>query len=226
MKRVERLTAIITFLQSRRYTSMKRLQEKFDVHERTLYRDMASLHEIGVPVSFEPSKGYFILDSHFIPPVSFTRDEAVALTLAGTLMKRFSDKKTIQNFEDAVEKVRYALDESTKEMVESIAENTAGFTYKDFGRKENYLFEIQKALIENKIIKIKYKDRKMQLTEREIEPIGLSFYSQEWHVIGFCWLRNNYRDFIISSILEFKNTGIAYRKQDHLTMNEYIKTLM
>ena len=47
MKRIERLTGIITFLQSRNYSPIERLVEKFGVSERTIYRDLVSLHEIG-----------------------------------------------------------------------------------------------------------------------------------------------------------------------------------
>ena len=72
MKCIERLTGIITFLQSRNYTSLERMEEKFDVSERTIYRDLVSLHEIGVPIVFEKERGYHILDDHFIPPVSFS----------------------------------------------------------------------------------------------------------------------------------------------------------
>jgi len=226
MKRIERLTAIITFLQSRKYTSIKRLKGKFGVSDRTIYRDFSSLHEIGVLVSFEPGKGYFILDSHFIPPVSFSENEAVALTLAGTLMKRFSDHKTNEHFESALEKVRYALDSKQKDTVATIEENTATYLSSENSRKGNYLFEVHNAMIKHHILKIKYKDRKEQITEREIEPIGLSFYSGEWHVVAFCWLRKAYRDFIISSILRLDNLRINFKKENHINLEGYIKQLL
>ena len=225
MKRIERLTAIITFLQSRKFSSIGKLQEKFNVSERTIYRDISSLHESGVPVSFEPGKGYFILDSHFIPPISFSENEALALTLAGTLMKRFSDNKTNEHFENALEKVRYALDSKQKETVETVAENTAAYYLPEKSRQGNYLFTVQEAMVNHCILKIKYKDRKDELSEREIEPIGLSFYSGEWHVIAFCWLRQAYRDFIISSMVELENTKHPFKKEGHLTLEEYIRQL-
>jgi len=226
MKRIERLTAIITLLQSRKFTTIEKLTEKFDVSERTIYRDISSLHEIGVPISCEPNKGYFILDSHFIPPISFTKNEAVALTLAGTLMKRFSDNKTNEHFENALEKVRYALDSKQKDTVETVAENTITYFNSENSRQSNYLFEVQNAMIEHHVLKIKYKDRKEEITEREIEPIGLSFYSGEWHVIAFCWLREAYRDFIISSILRLNKLQISFKKENHLNLEGYIKQLI
>ena len=138
MKRVERLTGIITFLQSRNFTSIERMVEKFNVSERTIYRDLVSLYEIGVPITFEKERGYYILDDHFIPPVSFSEEEAVALTLAGSLMKRFSDNKTIEHFDNALDKIKYALNSSQKELVETITDNVKLPIPESRSRKENY----------------------------------------------------------------------------------------
>ncbi|MBE9509891.1 MAG: HTH domain-containing protein [Bacteroidetes bacterium] len=197
MRRVERLTAIITFLQSRKNTPIERLQEKFRVSKRTIYRDITSLHEIGVPVSFQKDRGYFILDSHFMPPVSFSENEAIALILAGTLMKRFSDNKTNEHFENALDKVKYALSSTQKDTVETIVENIKTPSQKEHSKQGNYLFIVQNAITNKQILNIKYKDRKDKLSDREIEPIGLTFYGNEWHTVAFCWKRNEYRDYKI-----------------------------
>ena len=74
---------------------IERLQDKFGVSKLILYKDIASLNEISVPIAFKKDKGSYILDRHFIPPISFSENEAIVLTLAVTLMKRFSDNRTI-----------------------------------------------------------------------------------------------------------------------------------
>lgn len=226
MKRIERLTGIITFLQSRKHTSIGRLVEKFNVSERTIYRDLVSLYEIGVPITFEKERGYHILDDHFIPPVSFSEEEAVALTLAGSLMKRFSDRKTIEHFDNAMDKIKYALNSSQKELVEAITDHIKLPIPEPRSRRENYLYAIQFAIIKKQILRISYLNRMEEWSEREIEPIGLTFYGNHWHTIAFCWKRKAYRDFIISSIQHLKHTSQAFRKQDHLTLDQYIMKLL
>lgn len=223
MKRIERLTAMITFLQSRKFTSIERLQEKFGVCERTIYRYLTSLHETGAPISYDKSRGYFILDSYYIPPISFSENEAIALSLAGTLMKRFSDNKTTEHFENTLDKVKYALNSAQKESVETIEENLKTPSYIEHYKQENYLFIIQNAIIYKHILNIKYKDRKSKHSEREIEPIGITFYGNEWHIVAFCWKREDYRDFIISSILKLKNSHLPFIKKNHLSLEEYIQ---
>jgi predicted DNA-binding transcriptional regulator YafY len=225
VKRIERLTGIITFLQSRKYTTLERLQEKFGVSERTIYRDIASLNEISVPIAFEKNKGYFILDRHFIPPVSFSENEAIALTLAGTLMKRFSDNKTNEHFENALSKVKYALGLQQIDILERIEENIKTPLYKQQSNEKNYLFDIQNSITRKQILRIKYRDRKENISIREIEPIGITFYGNEWHTVAYCWERNDYRDFIVTSILELNENLLPFKIENHLSLEEFIKKI-
>jgi len=226
MKRIERLTGIITFLQSRNFTPIERLVEKFEVSERTIYRDLVSLHEVGVPIAFEKERGYHILDNHFIPPVSFSEEEAVALTLAGRLMRRFSDQLSNLHFDNAMDKVKYALNERQKDIVETICDSNKFHLLETGTDEENHLFAVQSAIIRKRIIRITYRNRKQEISEREIEPIGLTFYGEQWHTIAWCWTREAYRDFIISSIQKLNQTALSFRKKNHITLDQYIMEIL
>ncbi len=187
---------------------------------------MVSLHEIGVPITYEQSHGYYILDDHFIPPVSFSEEEAVALTLAGRLMKRFSDNKTNEHFDNALDKIKYALSSRQKEIIETITDTVRFPALESRSNTENHLYAVQNAIIKKRILHITYLNRLDELSEREIEPIGLTFYSNQWHTIAFCWKREAYRDFIISSIQQINSTSVSFRKPDHITLDEYILELI
>jgi predicted DNA-binding transcriptional regulator YafY len=226
MTRVERLTGIISFLQSRNFTPIDRMVKKFEVSERTIYRDLVSLHEIGVPIAFEKDRGYHILDNHFIPPVSFSEEEAVALTLAGRLMRRFSDHKTNVHFDNALDKIKYALNSNQKEIVETITDSDRFHLPEGSTADQNNLFAVQIAIIRKLILRITYQNRKGEVSEREIEPIGLTFYGGQWHTIAFCWKREAYRDFIVSSIQHLQATSTTFRIDNHLTMDKYILELV
>ena len=85
MNRIDRLMGITTVLQSKKYATAEHLAEKFDISVRTVYRDIKALGEIGIPISFEPNKGYFVVQGYFLPPVSLTSEEANALCLIESL---------------------------------------------------------------------------------------------------------------------------------------------
>src|SRR5580693_4767036 len=105
MNRIDRLFGILILLQSRKFVGGEKIAAKFKISMRTLYRDIKSLCDLGVPVSFEPHKGYFVVPGYFLPPVSFNTQEAHALLLMGTLVYGFSDKSTQEHYSNALNKV-------------------------------------------------------------------------------------------------------------------------
>ena len=50
VKRVSRLTAILTQLQTKRLLTATDLAKKFSVSVRTIYRDIRSLEQAGIPI--------------------------------------------------------------------------------------------------------------------------------------------------------------------------------
>ena len=109
MNRIDRLFGITTLLQSRRYVAAETIAEKFGISVRTVYRDIRALTEQGIPVSFEQNKGYFIMKGYFVPPVSFTSEEANALLLMETVVYAFSDRSIQQHYNSALNKVKAVL---------------------------------------------------------------------------------------------------------------------
>lgn len=63
MNRIDRLTAILIHLQSKKIVTASELAERFDICKRTVYRDIRALEEAGVPIGSEPGIGYFIVEN-------------------------------------------------------------------------------------------------------------------------------------------------------------------
>jgi len=68
-KRLSRLTAILTQLQTKRLLTATTLAEKFGVSIRTVYRDIRALEQAGVPIITEDGKGCSLMEGYKIPPV-------------------------------------------------------------------------------------------------------------------------------------------------------------
>jgi predicted DNA-binding transcriptional regulator YafY len=224
MNRVDRLFAILTTLQSRKYATAEYISDKFDISVRTVYRDIKALAEIGIPVSFETHKGYFVVQGYFLPPASFTNEEANALILMVSLAEKFADRSIAKHSDSAVSKIKAILKTSQKTKVDELHEQIK--VYKAHTEKETpeYLTEIQNAIINKQVLEIEYKNNLQEESKREVEPIGLVFYSMDWHLIAWCWKRNEYRDFKTSRILNM-SCGSSFRKPDHIDLNKYIKAL-
>lgn len=89
MKELDRILGILLILQSQRDITAKRLAERFGVSTRTIYRDLQTMSLLGIPVYSERGRngGIRLLEGYFLPPLMFTRSEAVALLL-GVIMLR------------------------------------------------------------------------------------------------------------------------------------------
>lgn len=222
MNRVDRLVGVLTQLQSRRYVTAERLAEKFGISVRTVYRDIRSLDEIGIPVSFENHKGYFIVPGYFLPPVTFTSDEANALVLLSSLSDQFTDQSITPHSASAIDKVRAVLNAKEKAYADELSERIVVIS--TTARRNAYLSDIQQSISRRIRLKIEYLDGKERATRREIEPIGLIYYSNQWHMIAWCWLRVDYRDFIVGKIQKLSLTGVAFRKQDHISVEKHIQS--
>lgn len=224
MNRIDRLFGIHTLLQSKKYVLAEHIAEKFEISIRTVYRDLRALSEQGVPISFEPNKGYGVVQGYFLPPVSFNMEEANALLLMETIVYGFSDKSIQTNYSSALNKVKNVLRSSQKEKLDFLDDSMKlrmpTFVNHDF----EYLSMIQNAISSRTIIEMEYKNKEEKSSSRQAEPIGLVFYALTWHMIAWCHLRTEYRDFKVSRIVKIRDTETPFKKTDHLTLEGFMKS--
>lgn len=225
MNRIDRLFGILTLLQAKKHVTADRIADKFDISVRTVYRDVKALCELGFPVSFEPHKGYFVMQGFFLPPVAFSTEEANALILMNALVQGFADKSIQTHYGTALNKVQAVLRTQQKEKAESVSENIKWQMPSCFNHDFEYLAVIQNAIAAKHALSIDYKGNSNETTNRLVEPIGLIFYALNWHLIAWCHKRNDYRDFRVSRILQLKNMYLPFKKTDHIELAEYMKTL-
>ena len=225
MNRVDRLFGILTLLQSKKYVTAEQIAEQFNMSIRTVYRDIKALGEQGIPVSFEPHKGYFIVQGYFLPPVSFTSDEANALMLMEYLVTSFADKSIQLHYSNALTKIKSVLKGTQKENLQSLSDNIKFQFPENIKNDFEYLSVLQQCITNKHIIRLDYKNNNEEVSQREVEPIGLIFYAFNWHLIGWCHLRNDYRDFKVSRVQQIHCINIPFKKQEHIHVSEYMKTL-
>lgn len=225
MNRIDRLFGILTLLQSKKYVTAEHIAEKFGMSIRTVYRDIKAIGEQGVPVSFEPNRGYFIMQGYFLPPVSFTTEEANALLLMEHLVSGFADKSIHNHYSTALNKVKSVLRGSQKETLEQLNNNIKLQLPSSLNHDFEYLSLLQQAVSARTLIRIEYKNMNEETSIRHTEPVGLVFYAFNWHLFAWCHLRNEYRDFRVSRIVSLTCTGEPFRKTDHVGLDVFMKNL-
>lgn len=228
MNRVDRLVSMITQLQAKKHLTVMQLSAYFRISERTVFRDLKAIGEMGVPVFFEPDKGYSLGKGFFLPPVSLTVEEANALSLAEPLVVRFADKSIQQHYAAALTKIKMVLGRVQREKMEITQAGAAHFIpdhYAHLMPSTDYLVPLQNAIIGRNIVRLEYLNAGNEHSRREVEPIGLTFYSLNWHLVAWCHEKNAYRDFRTSRIQNLQVTMQPFRKTDHIELHAYLQQI-
>ncbi|HLZ16941.1 MAG TPA: YafY family protein [Cyclobacteriaceae bacterium] len=228
MNRIDRLTAILIQLQSKKIVKAEEIAGRFEISLRTVYRDVKALMEAGVPIGSEAGTGYFIVDGYHLPPVMFSQDEASAMMMAGKLVERMTDLSVRTAFDGALLKIKAVLNETQKDHLESLQDHIEVLRpHMNLpAQSGNHLTDLQKAVATRQVIHLDYfSSQQNEQTQREIEPIGLFYYSAAWHLIAWCRLRQGYRDFRCDRIRELRATGETFRPGSISTLQEYFNSL-
>ncbi|MHA3789203.1 helix-turn-helix transcriptional regulator [Flavobacterium hauense] len=217
MNRFDRITAILIQLQSKKVVKAQDLADRFGTSLRTIYRDIRTLEEAGVPLYGEAGIGYSIVDGYRLPPVMFTQEEAIAFVTAEKLMGKFTDSALNTNFGSAMYKVKAVLRGTEKDIVENLEEQIIVIDRpRNTTPPANILDVLLKAIAEKKVVKMMYKAFGNDISERLIEPIGIFHEHENWYTIGFCHLRQEYRQFRIDRVIEIYLTSQAQEERTSL----------
>jgi predicted DNA-binding transcriptional regulator YafY len=222
VNRIDRLVAILIHLQGRRVTRAEDIANEFQTSIRTVYRDIAALAEAGVPVVGEAGLGYSIVRGYHLPPVHFTTQEATALITASLLMDRFTDDSLMSSMTSALAKIRAVLPPDHQD---HIARLESRMTLPELPQKKRSasLILIQKALADRTLLRIAYRGSgAVEATPREIEPLGLTYYGDRWHLIAWCRMRQDYRDFRTDRIETISASSVQFEPHPEFSLSEFL----
>lgn len=219
-KRLSRLTAILTRLQTKRLLTAPELADKFSVSVRTIYRDIKALEQAGVPILTEDGRGYTLMEGYRMPPVMFTEAQANALILAEQLVLKNKDASFVKDYSEAIDKIKAVLKHSVKDKANLLSERTAFDQNRLRERNSNNLSDLQFALTNFLLAKISYTNEANRATSRLIEPFALVSTQENWLLVAWCRLRNEFRFFRLDRIKKLE--VLTEKFEPHkMTLQEY-----
>lgn len=218
-KRLSRLTAILTQLQTKRLLTSTALADKFGVSVRTIYRDIRALEQAGVPIITEDGKGYALMEGYRVPPVMFTEAQANALIMAEQLVLKNKDISFIKDYTEAIDKIKAVLKYSIKDKANLLSERTRFDQNINRERNSNSLSDLQFALTNFRLTKIEYTNEKEQTTSRIIEPFAL-LSTENWLLVAYCRLRKEFRFFRLDRIKKLEILSDKFEPHG-MTLQEY-----
>lgn len=116
MNRLDRALGILLFLRGNKEVSAQELARRFEVSSRTIYRDIETLSALGVPIYAERGRagGFRLLEGYFLPPITFTQDEALALVVGLTLLRSLRSKPFAVAMDTAEKKLLAAVSDQLR----------------------------------------------------------------------------------------------------------------
>jgi predicted DNA-binding transcriptional regulator YafY len=201
MNRTDRLLAIVLELQARGGARAEDLARTFEVSKRTIYRDITALSEARVPIIASPGTGYRLMEGYFLPPLSFTPDEAAVLVLGVHAVRFAVDTRYRQAVQMALRKLDAVLPREARERVQELHESMRIFGGWASAEDTDKVAALRAAILERRVTHIQYQSpRDEHPIEREVEPYSLAYYRGVWHLNAYCRLRTAMREFRLDRI--------------------------
>jgi predicted DNA-binding transcriptional regulator YafY len=239
MNRTDRLLAIILELQGKGRQRAEDLAETFETSKRTIYRDIQALGEAGVPVVSIPGRGYSLMKGYFLPPLSFTTDEATMLLLGSDLMAQSFDAQYRAAALAAGRKIEGVLPEKLRDEVRYLQDSIRFVTTDAMERpaETEKLQQLRRAILQRSTVRFCYSARHPSSTAeaegdsthhqtspaqstREADPYGLIHFLNAWHVIAYCHLRQGIRNFRLDRIDDLVLLPKTFQRPANFSMSK------
>lgn len=225
MNRIDRLTGMILLLQGQRVITAEQIAEHFEISVRTVYRDLSALGEAGVPIIAEAGIGYSLMRGYHMPPVMFTEEEAAALFMSGEVTEQVADESLKQSLRSALLKIKSVLPQEKRDYLARL-KNVIGVWFRRGGNEDKKisLMPVQDAVVRRRCIALRYDTAgKGKITTRVVEPLGLVFYSRQWHLIAWCRLRKDFRDFRLDRLAGWEVLDECYHGHAGFSVKDFLR---
>lgn len=188
--------------QAKRPVRAQDIADQLEVTKRTVYRDVASLQAMSVPVEGEAGIGYVMRAGFDLPPLMLTAEEVEALFVGAALLQRTGDKGLQKAARSATGKIAACLPEGRHAHVPL---HVSGWSMID----ELPLSDALRAHIrEGAELRISYVDLGGAESQRTLWPLAMIYFTDAVLLAAWCHLRKDFRHFRVDRISACTPTGL------------------
>jgi predicted DNA-binding transcriptional regulator YafY len=193
MRRADRLFQIVQLMRGGRLVTARKLAEKLEISDRTVYRDIRDLQASGVPIDGEAGVGYVLRHGFELPPLMFSRSEIEAIVLGTRMVEAWGGAQLAESAREALKKIGAVLPPDLRERVERTHLYAPGYRVPDAIRRR--IDRLNDAIRGQQVAAIDYRREDGGASQRRIRPLGLYFWGGVWTVVAWCELRLDFRSF-------------------------------
>jgi predicted DNA-binding transcriptional regulator YafY len=223
-----RVLTVLELLQTYGQLSSAELARRLEVTPRSVRRYIMMLQDLGIPIESERGRhgGYRLRPGYKLPPLMFTNNEAMAVTLGLLNVDRLGLVVDEPAIEGALAKIGRVLPDSVQDQVRSIQEAT--FIDDVPGKNQtaaDTIIKLSQAVQQQRQIWIRYITSHREST-RTIDPYGLILRDGAWYVVGWCHLRVAIRVFRLDRISTFRVLSRRFTRPAEFDARETVLKLL
>ncbi|MCA1403436.1 YafY family transcriptional regulator [Ensifer sp. IC3342] len=194
MRKASRLFEIIQILRlARKPVTAAEIAETLEVTPRSIYRDIAALQAMRVPIEGERGLGYVLRPGFDLPPLMFTIEETEAIVLALALLARTGDEELKAAARRVNQKITGAVPGPLRQAFQSQALHAWGSVAAPPPAID--LAMVRRAIRDEQKLALDYRDELGRASERTVRPLALIYYSEHAMMVAWCELRQDIRNF-------------------------------
>lgn len=213
-----RVLALLELLQGRGSTPGPELARRLGVNARTLRRYIAILEEIGIPVTAERGRhgGYSLVAGFKLPPMMFTDDEALALSLGLLAAHGLGLADAAPAVASAQAKLERVMPANLRRRVRAVDETVSLEQARASGIPAvgAALATLTAAAQARQRVRMRYRSAQAADSERDFDAYGLAYRGSHWYVVGHCHLRNGVRSFRIDRIVDARPLPASFGRPE------------
>ncbi|WEX78328.1 YafY family transcriptional regulator [Sinorhizobium numidicum] len=194
MRKASRLFEIIQILRlARKPVTAADIAEALEVTPRSIYRDIAALQAMRVPIEGERGIGYILRPGFDLPPLMFSIEETEAIVLALAFLARTADEELRAAARRVSQKITGAVPQPLRQAFQSQALHAWGSVA--VAPPAIDLALVRRAIRDEQKLALDYRDELGRATERTVRPLALIYYSEHAMMVAWCELRQDIRNF-------------------------------
>jgi predicted DNA-binding transcriptional regulator YafY len=212
-----RLLTLLEILQSCQRISGPELATRLNVNIRTLRRYVAALQDLGVPVMAEAGRNgaYSLVEGFKLPPMMFTNDEALALSIGLMAARRLGMAEGGVAIEGTAAKLQRALPTDLRAIVDALnGAITLDLPQPPGQMRDGVLLVLGLAAHARQCVRLRYCNAENIETDRDIDPYGLILRDGGWYVIGYCHMRQAQRSFRLDRVRSVQALSECFVRPD------------
>lgn len=207
MSRAARLFSLAQYLKIRGGRTLGEVESRFGVSPRTVFRDLASLEESGVPIAFEEGR-YRVLEARS-PAMSFDSGEVALLRVALSNPALRTGGPLGRRLMSLIEKLETALRggrSQTLPLAALAGPETTG------AAARTVMAEIERLIAKGRAVAIRYQSLSgNETSERGVDPWRIFHRAGAWYLVGRCHLHDEPRLFRLDRIHAVKSTAGRFK---------------